>query len=147
MKVCLECERPVRAQGVTIEDAPGTILLHGRGLCRKCHDGLKSEGVLDKLYPATTSDDGRVIRRIVIARDRTEPCQDCGRDMRPPATTLEEWPGTVSRRGSRCATCASHSATPKPVMPTAADVRKMRQDLKDWFYSRGRDWRLSGIPA
>jgi hypothetical protein len=148
MNECLECGRELRPPTVSAEDKPGTRPVHGRGLCRPCWTALDSSGTLDSLYPVERNDYGQIVRRLLVARDRTSPCADCGRDMRPPGTKAEDWPGTVSRKGPRCATCAAQRLqTRGPVVPTPADVLKMREDLKDWFHSRGRDWRLSGIPA
>jgi hypothetical protein len=150
MQDCLECGRGLRANGHTADDRPGTVTHYGRGLCKMDWKRLHKSGTLDTLYPAYVGEDGAVIRSVTIPRDRPEPCESCGKNMRPPGTTLTEFPDTVIRKGRTCGKCAharQKSQHGRPAISTAADIRKMRDDLKEWFASRGRDWRLAGIPA
>lgn len=148
MNECLECSRTLRPYNTSAEDYPGTAQVFARGLCRPCHSILEKTGTLDKLYPVRRNEDGKVIRPFQYPTDATTNCDKCERPMRPYGSRAEDWPGTVARKGRKCSTCATADQTPRPKRGDAApDVRKMREDLKDWFYSRGRDWRLSGIPG
>lgn len=146
MKVCLECKRPARDLGQSAADAPGTVQLYGRGLCKPCWRALRNAGTLDTLYPVPRAVDGRPARSLVVSRDQATPCEQCGKLQRPPGTKLEDWPGTIARKGKTCSSCANLRQAGRPFVPTV-DVQKMREDLKDWFHSRGRDWTKAGIPA
>lgn len=145
MNVCLECGRDARPHHYSALDKPGTVALYGRGLCRPCWARMDRAGTLDKLYPVV-KDDGRTIRAAVVPRDKTVPCEQCGKAMRPPGSRLEDWPGTLQRKGRTCSSCAALRQKGRQFISTP-DVQKMRDDLKDWFYSRGRDWTKAGIPA
>lgn len=148
MNDCLECGHPLRSTLTPAEDAPGTRQVHGRGLDRSCFVKLERAGVLDKLYPIRTNEYGQRIRRLIYDPNTVHECDTCKQLMRPYGSKAADWPGTVCRKGKSCAGCASkRSPGAKPAPLTTADVRKMRDDLKDWFESRGRDWRLAGIPA
>lgn len=150
MQVCLECERPMRTTMEKAGDKPGTVMHYGRGLCKVDWKRLNVAGTLDTLYPPAIGYDGKPVRTATVPRDSTVPCEDCGKNMRPPGTTLTDWPDTVTRKGKTCGRCChkrQQTRAGRPALVTSADIRKMREDLKDYFYSRGRDWRLAGIPA
>jgi hypothetical protein len=140
---CLECKRPLRGAGILLGDAPGTIVHYSRGLCWRDYSRLEQAGTLDALYPPKMHSGPR---STTVPRDRTEPCAGCGRQMRPYGSKLDDFPGSVVRKGTTCSSCCTARAKGRVAVPDVT-VRKMRDDLKKWFASCGRDWQLSGIPA
>ena len=36
-RVCVDCARPMRRKGTRAADFPGTVTIHGRGICATCY--------------------------------------------------------------------------------------------------------------
>lgn len=87
---CHLCARPMRPANWTLDEAPGTIPHHAKGVCTSCAK-RQARGLGNTEYKP---------------RERPKECIDCGRDMRPRMSRAADHPGTVEHRGNgRCQTC------------------------------------------
>jgi hypothetical protein len=88
---CASCCRPLRSSRTPPDEAPGTVIDHGRGRCRRCHPGRGRAGATatPRLRSATPTH-----------------CRDCERPLRPGGTRVVDHPNTVAHEGrGLCVTC------------------------------------------
>lgn len=55
---CVECDYPLRPQGTTLADHPGTRTLQGRGLCQRCYQHAWRAGQIAEARNAETAAEG-----------------------------------------------------------------------------------------
>lgn len=85
---CPHCHRPARPTNVPAADAPGTALrVLKDGTCRTCYYELRSKVQHQHITPH-------------------QPCNGCGKPLRPYGRRAEDFPGTVRHSGrGLCRTC------------------------------------------
>lgn len=88
---CTHCGEPYRPPRTTAAQYPGTKPYGGRGTCNPCYRELL-RGATPKALVDWTVD---------------QHCTACGQKMRPPRSSVKDWPETrlYSGRG-KCSTCA-----------------------------------------
>lgn len=101
---CTHCGEPYRPPRTTAKEFPGTKPYGGRGTCNPCYRELL------RGYPPKALIDWTVEHK----------CSSCGQKMRPPRTSVKDWPGTrlYSCQG-KCSSCA------KEVRKTYPTVREL----------------------
>lgn len=96
---CIDCRRPMRPYGTTLEEHPGTVCRAGQN-CSAC---------------ANTRSRGRQPRAPKpVKLEAGTPCKDCGKSLRPKGTKAGKYPGTIPHQaGGKCRRC--HLADPAQV--------------------------------
>lgn len=101
---CTHCGEPYRPPRTTAKEFPGTKPYGGRGTCNACYRELLRGCTPKALIDWTVE----------------HKCSSCGQKMRPPRTSVKDWPGTHLYSGQgKCSACA------KEVRETYPTVREL----------------------
>ena len=98
---CTHCGEPYRPPRTTADQFPGTKPYGGKGACNSCYrERLKG---------------GASSSRIGWTGERK--CLSCGRRMRPPRSSVKDWPGTRLYSGQgKCSVCAKEDRQAYPTV-------------------------------
>lgn len=103
---CTHCGEPYRPPRTTAKEYPGTKPYGGRGACNSCYRELLRGRTPKALIDWTVE----------------HKCSSCGQKMRPPRTSVKDWPGTRLYSGQgKCSTCS------KEVRETYPTVRELAE--------------------
>lgn len=103
---CTHCGEPYRPPRTTAKEFPGTKPYGGRGTCNACYRELLRGHTPKALIDWTVE----------------HKCSSCGQKMRPPRSSVKDWPGTRLYSGQgKCSACA------KEVRKTYPTVRELAE--------------------
>ena len=98
---CMHCGEPYRPPRTTADQFPGTKPYGGKGACNSCYRERLKGG-------ASSSRTGWTGER---------KCLSCGRRMRPPRSSVKDWPGTRLYSGQgKCSVCAKEDRQAYPTV-------------------------------
>ena len=101
---CTHCGEPYRPPRTTAKEFPGTKPYGGRGTCNACYRELLRGCTPKALIDWTVE----------------HKCSSCGQKMRPPRSSVQDWPGARLYSGQgKCSACA------KEVRETYPTVREL----------------------
>lgn len=104
---CTHCGEPYRPPRTTAKEFPGTKPYGGRGTCNPCY-----REILRGCTP-----------KALIDWTVEHKCSSCGQKMRPPRSSVKDWPGTRLYSGQgKCSTCAKED---RKVYPTVRELAEM----------------------
>ena len=104
---CTHCGEPYRPPRTTAAQYPGTKPYGGRGTCNPCYREL--------LRGCTP--------KALIDWSVEHKCSLCGQKMRPPRTSVKDWPGTRLYSGlGKCSMCAKEA---RKTYPTVRELAEM----------------------
>lgn len=104
---CTHCGEPYRPPRTTAKEYPGTKPYGGRGTCNPCYRELLCGATPKALIDWTVE----------------HKCSSCGQKMRPPRTSVKDWPGTHLYSGQgKCSMCAKEV---RKVYPTVRELAAM----------------------
>lgn len=104
---CTHCGEPYRPPRTTAKEFPGTKPYGGRGTCNPCYRELLRGHTPKALIDWTVE----------------HKCSSCGQKMRPPRTSVKDWPGTRLYSGQgKCSACAKEV---RQAYPTVRELAEM----------------------
>lgn len=104
---CTHCGEPYRPPRTTAKEYPGTKPYGGRGTCNPCYRELLRGCTPKALIDWTVE----------------HKCSSCGQKMRPPRSSVKDWPGTRLYSGQgKCSACAKEV---RQAYPTVRELAEM----------------------